>query len=124
MRSTALFRLTFILLLTLAPARAEAQSLRLVLLGTGSPEPTVDRFGPATLVEAGGQHLLFDAGRGVSQRLWQIPLRLGEINDVFLTHLHSDHTVGLADLWLTGWLQSRFGQRAMPLRVWGPPGTA
>ena len=119
----AMYQLTLTLLLALAPALAHAQALKLVLLGTGSPEPATDRFGPGTLIEAGGQHLLFDAGRGVSQRLWQIPLRLGDINDVFLTHLHSDHTVGLADLWLTGWLQSRFGQRANPLRVWGPPGT-
>lgn len=104
-------------------SHTRAQTLTAVLLGTGSPEPAMDRFGPGTLIEAGGQRLLFDAGRGVSQRLWQIPVRLGEITDVFLTHLHSDHVVGLPDIWLTGGLQSMFGRRSSPLRVWGPPGT-
>lgn len=101
-----------------------AQTITVVLLGTGSPEPALDRFGPATLVEAGGQRFLIDAGRGVTQRLWQRPLRIGEISNVFLTHLHSDHTVGLPDLWLSGWLQARFGRRTLPLRVLGPSGTA
>jgi ribonuclease Z len=101
-----------------------AQAITVVLLGTGSPEPAIDRFGPATLVEAGGQRFLIDAGRGVTQRLWQHSLRIGEISTVFLTHLHSDHTVGLPDLWLSGWLQTRFGRRASPLRVLGPTGTA
>jgi ribonuclease Z len=116
--------LTFLLLLFAASPETRAQTLTVVLLGTGSPEPATDRFGPGTLVEAGNQRLLFDAGRGVSQRLWQLPVRLGDINDVFLTHLHSDHTVGLPDFWLTSWLQSPFGRRSSPLRVWGPPGTA
>lgn len=98
--------------------------MTVVLLGTGSPEPSVDRFGPATLVEAGGQRLLFDAGRGAAQRLWQVPVRVGEVADIFLTHLHSDHTVGLADVWLTGWMQTRFGERTSPLHVYGPAGAA
>ncbi len=97
--------------------------IRVTLLGTGSPPPVMDRFGPATLVQAGGVTLLFDAGRGVTQRLWQRRVRLGAVDAVFLTHLHSDHVVGLPDLFLTGWLTSPFGQRPGPLRVLGPPGT-
>jgi ribonuclease Z len=65
---------------------------------------------------------VFDAGRGASIRLFQLgsgPLLAG-IDGVFLTHLHSDHVVGLPDLWLTPWI---FG-RATPLAVYGPPGTA
>jgi ribonuclease Z len=112
-----------LLLLTLSvPSRA--QTITVVLLGTGSPEPAVDRFGPATLVDAGGQRFLIDVGRGVTQRLWQLPLRVGQISNVLVTHLHSDHTVGLPDLWLSGWLQTRFGRRTSPLRVLGPTGTA
>lgn len=42
---------------------AQSPAIRVVLLGTGRPDPAIDRFGPATLVEAGGQKLLFDAGR-------------------------------------------------------------
>ena len=113
-----------LLFLAAMSAVAQAQTVTVVLLGTGSPEPAIDRFGPGTLVEAGGQHFLFDAGRGVTQRLWQMPVRVGEITRVFLTHLHSDHTVGLADIWLMGWLQTRFGGRSTPLHVYGPAGTA
>jgi len=97
--------------------------MRVTLLGTGRPDPVLDRFGPATLVEAGGERLLFDAGRGVSQRLWQLKIPLGQANALFLTHLHSDHTVGIPDLWLTGWLPTPFGRRSVPLEVWGPTGT-
>ncbi|MDP4247517.1 MAG: MBL fold metallo-hydrolase [Bacteroidota bacterium] len=92
----------------------------MTLLGTGDPQPILDRFGPSILVQAGGQSLLFDAGRGCLQRLRQIDLPYDKINALFLTHLHSDHVVGLPDLWLTGWLISR---RDHPLSVFGPKGT-
>ena len=107
----------------LAPAVGLSQALKVTLLGTGGPEPAVDRFGPGTLVEAGSEKLLFDAGRGVTQRLWQVGTRLGEVNALFLTHLHSDHVVGIPDFWLTGWLRTRFGRRSTPLEVWGPRGS-
>jgi ribonuclease Z len=81
------------------------------------------RFGPGVLVQAGGKNLLIDAGRGVTQRLMQSGLRLGQIDAVFLTHLHSDHVVGLPDLWLTGWLQASYAQRKGPLVAYGPEGT-
>lgn len=99
-----------------------ADDFRVTLLGTGTPIPVLDRFGPATLVEAGGQKLLFDAGRGASIRLHQLGVPIGRIDALFLTHYHSDHTVGIPDLWLTGWLQSHFGTRKTPLRVIGPEG--
>src|ERR1043166_10293485 len=79
------------------------------LLGTGTPVPLPDRFGPSTLVEAGGQKLLFDAGRGASIRLNQLEVPIGSIDALLLTHFHSDHTVGIPDVWLTGWLESYFG---------------
>jgi ribonuclease Z len=78
------------------------------------------RFGPSTLIEAGGHTLIFDAGRGAMQRLDQLGVRWDEVTGLFLSHLHSDHVVGIPDLWLTGWLMSR---RARPLRLWGPRGT-
>jgi ribonuclease Z len=93
------------------------ETLRLTLLGTGTPGPVMNRFGPSTLIEAGGETFLFDAGRGVMQRLFQLGIRFAE--NLFLTHLHSDHVVGLPDLWLTGWILGR----AKPLRLWGPIGT-
>lgn len=91
------------------------------LLGTGSPEPRLDRFSASTLVQVAGKNLLFDVGRGASMRLTQIGVSLGKIDAVFLTHYHSDHVVGLPDLWLTGWLPP-YGARQMPLRVYGPVG--
>src|SRR5882757_8230738 len=94
-------------------------ALKVTLLGTGNPQPAIERFGPSILVQAGGQNLLFDAGRGCLQRLHQIKVSYNKIDALFLTHLHSDHIVGLPDLWLTGWLLS---QRTMPLNVFGPTG--
>jgi ribonuclease Z len=96
-----------------------AQDLNVTLLGTGSPQPRMDRFGPSILIEAGKQKLLFDCGRGATQRIEQLKIPFAEIDALFLTHLHSDHVIGIPDLWLTGWLRGR----RVPLRVWGPIGT-
>jgi ribonuclease Z len=81
----------------------------------------MNRFGPSTLVEAGGQKFLFDAGRGALQRLTQLKVRWQDMDGLFFTHLHSDHVVGFPDLWLTGWLVG--SGRDRPLHVWGPRGT-
>jgi ribonuclease Z len=99
-----------------------AATLQVTLLGTGNPRPNLERFGPSILVEAGAQRVLVDAGRGAAQRLFEIGQRdlLIGIDALFLTHLHSDHTVGLPDVWLTSWI---FG-RAKALQVIGPPGTS
>ena len=98
-------------------------TLRVTLLGSGAPPPVLDRFGPSTLVEAGNQKFIFDAGRGAMQRLCQIGIPFSQITGMFLTHHHSDHVVGFPDLWLTGWIGRPWGQRDTPLRVWGPEGT-
>jgi ribonuclease Z len=111
------------LLLLLLSMNATAQELTVTLLGTGSPQPRVDRFGPATLIQAGGQTVLIDCGRGAAQRIWQMRMPLSTVTALFLTHLHSDHIVGIPDLWLTGWQPSLHGQRTHPFRVWGPAGT-
>jgi len=107
----------------LAQDKSSEPQISVHLLGTGAPIPRMDRFGPSTLVTIAGKKLLFDAGRGVSQRLWQLGIPLGSIDAVFLTHLHSDHLVGLPDLWLTGWLQPEYGRRQSSLSLIGPKGT-
>ena len=91
----------------------------MTLLGTDMPTPLLRQFGMSTLVEAGGKRFVFDCGRGATQRLFQIEVPLADVDALFLTHLHSDHVVGIPDLWLTGWL---YGRHA-PFRVWGPDGT-
>jgi ribonuclease Z len=101
-------------------APAYSQNLKITLLGTGYPRPLMERFGPGVMVEAGKEKLLFDCGRGVTQRLYQIKVPFGDVTALFLTHLHSDHIVGIPDVYLTGWLLGR----TTPLRVWGPEGTA
>ncbi len=105
------------------PPKAAPDEFRVTLLGTGSPAPVMNRFGPGVLVEAGGRKLLIDSGRGSTQRLRQAGLALGQVDAVFLTHLHSDHIVGLPDLWLTGWLEVPYANRKGPFVVYGPVGT-
>ena len=95
---------------------------KVTLLGTSTPAPRPDRFGPSTLVEAGPERLVFDCGRSCTTRLWQLKIPLGSVK-LFITHLHSDHVSGIPDLWLTGWTPMPYGGRKEPFKVWGPKGT-
>jgi ribonuclease Z len=94
--------------------------IKVTLLGTGHPSPKLDRFGPSTLIEAAGQKLLFDCGRGTMQRAYQVKTKTQDYDKLFLTHLHSDHTTGIPDLWITGAIMGRHDN---PLKIWGPRGT-
>jgi len=101
-------------------ACAAEPQINVTLLGTGDPTPRMDRFGPSTLVQTQDATVLFDAGRGVMQRLYSRGVSTSEIDAIFITHLHSDHIVGLADLLMTGWVINR---RDTPLTIIGPEGT-
>ena len=108
-------------------ARAETPTdgLRLVVLGTGTPNADPDRSGPALAVIHVGRPFIVDAGAGVvrraaaAERAGEPALAPEKLDRVFLTHLHSDHTLGLADLIFTPWVL----ERETPLAVFGPPGT-
>ncbi len=94
--------------------------IKVTLLGTGTPQPVMNRFSASILVQAGGKNFLFDAGRGCLLRLRQLKVENNTFDAVFFTHLHSDHIVGFPDFWLSGWLESH---RKVPLKVFGPKGT-
>ncbi len=117
---------------SLGPARAEpaggadrCRGTKVLMLGTGSPAADPSRAGPSLAVLADGKIFLFDAGAGVVKRAVAglrkaCPgRRVRDITRVYLTHLHSDHTVGLPDLMLIPWALGR----PDPLRIHGPPGT-
>lgn len=98
-----------------------------VLLGTGTPNPEPEASGPATAVLVDGRAYIVDAGVGLVRRAAEAADRYGaesltaaRLDIAFLTHLHSDHTVGLPDLIHTPWV----AEREAPLKLFGPDGTA
>jgi ribonuclease Z len=103
--------------------RLAAAEMRVTLLGTGTPTPRLGRFSASTLIEAGSERLIFDLGRGSTIRLFQKKIPLGSITAHFITHLHSDHVVGLPDMWLSGWIGTPWGSRKSPMVLYGPKGT-
>ncbi len=120
--TAALGLVAFIGLIFPATAVAADGAFRVTLLGSGVPDPQPDRFSASTLIEAGDQKLLIDVGRGATIRLYQLRIPLSKIDVVFFTHYHSDHTVGMPDLLLTGWLPPGFAHRTQPMHVIGPVG--
>ena len=97
---------------------------KVTLLGTGSPIISSDRYSNSTLVEVGGQKLLFDVGRGSTFRLNEIGISPGMIDKLFITHLHHDHIMGFDDLLITGAaVPDPRGLRENPIEIWGPKGT-
>lgn len=114
-------------LIALSAASAQTQKhpeTKVVLLGTGNPGPSPDKSGPATAIVVNGEAYLIDFGPGVvrraaaAQRKGISALDPVKIRHAFVTHLHSDHTVGYPDLIFTPWVVGRAG----PLEVFGPPG--
>ena len=121
--ATALDQAGFIASVLAQPA-PKSDAITVTLLGTGTPNPRPDRFGPSTLIEAGGKRLIVDAGRGMTIRLFQLKIPLGQIDATFLTHFHSDHLNGLPDYFLTSYLRTPYAQRNTTMRLYGPTGTA
>ena len=94
-------------------------SLALIVLGTGMPRPDPQHAGPSTAITAGDAWFLVDSGRGVTMRVAATPLKYDKMRAVFITHLHSDHTAGLPDLFVSSWM---FGRKTTSLQLYGPAG--
>jgi ribonuclease BN (tRNA processing enzyme) len=90
-----------------------------ILLGTGTPNADPARSGPAVAIVVDSNTYIVDAGPGIVRRAAAAKIPMTSLRIAFLTHLHSDHTVGLPDLMLSPWVLGR----TIPLAVYGPPGT-
>lgn len=94
--------------------------LDVVFLGTSGSTPTAQRAPAATLVRRGGDRLLIDCGEGTQRQLLRSDVGLVELPDVFLTHFHADHYLGLPGMLKTFSLRGR----ELPFTVCGPKGLA
>ena len=92
--------------------------LDIVFLGTSGSMPTAQRAPTALLVRRGGERLLFDCAEGTQRQLLLSSVGLVELREVFLTHYHADHYLGLPGLLKTFSLRGR----ELPITVYGPPG--
>ena len=110
-----------------AISETTAVKTQLILLGTGTPNADPDRSGPSLAIVVGDTSYIVDFGPGVVRRAASLSKNRGDsfealnpenLKIAFLTHLHSDHTAGYADLILTPWVLGR----SEPLKVFGPKG--
>src|SRR5881396_2244134 len=92
--------------------------LDLVFLGTAGSMPTAQRAPTAVLVRRGGDRLLFDCAEGTQRQLMRSSLGLPDLEEIFVTHFHADHYLGLPGMLKTYALRGR----DVPLTVYGPPG--
>jgi ribonuclease Z len=104
-----------LLLVFVALAHAET---RIVMLGTGTPNADPQRSGPAVAIVVNQIPYIVDSGPGIVRRMAAAKLDLTKARVVFITHLHSDHTLGLPDLMLSPWVLDR----AAALEIYGPSG--
>ena len=115
---TSFLMLSPVSALSQAPGQFHKDSVTVVLLGTGMPRPDPVASGPATAVVVGNEVFLVDAGPGVERQLSAAHLPIKGVTALFITHLHSDHTLGYPDLIFTSWVMGR----RKPLQAYGPRG--
>jgi len=94
-------------------------SLSILLLGTSASRPTVERNVSSLAVHREGETLMFDCGEGTQRQMMRYGVSFA-LQDIFFTHMHADHLLGVIGLIRTMALQGR----AEPLRLWGPKGTS
>src|SRR6185503_2538582 len=119
--------LGFVCLLAFMIPALAAESAKVIILGSGTPIPDPSSSGPCVAIVVNGQAYLFDAGPGVVRQAQAAAEKFGiealdatHLTRLFITHLHSDHTLGYPDLILTPWVVGR----REPLEVYGPKGIA
>src|SRR5215212_2343139 len=95
-----------------------AVSLSLRFLGTSASRPTVERGVSSIAVVREGQTFLFDCGEGTQRQMMRYAVGF-TLRDIFFSHMHVDHMLGVVGLMRTMALQGR----EEPLRIWGPPGS-
>jgi len=119
------YALSILLILSVFSAFTQT---KIVLLGTGTPNPDPERAGSSIAIVVENNAYLVDFGTGVVRQAAKMTPRYGrefpqleakDLKIAFLTHLHSDHTIGLPDLLLTPWVL----ERDVPLEIYGPVGT-
>ena len=93
-------------------------TIDVVLLGTGTPNPDPERQGPSVAVVVDSSIYIVDFGVGIVRRAAAAGLKITSLTRAFLTHLHSDHTIGYPDLIFT----TAIAGRTEPLEVFGPKG--
>tara|TARA_B100001113_G_C21092808_1_gene615158 strand:- start:112 stop:1056 length:945 start_codon:yes stop_codon:yes gene_type:complete len=117
----------FTVLLTIFFSTALFSETKLIVLGSGTPNPDPERYGSGYAVVVNNSAYIIDFGPGIVRRISAMSptwggdypsMELQNINIAFLTHIHSDHSGALADLILTPWIMGR----NEPLRLYGPPG--
>jgi ribonuclease BN (tRNA processing enzyme) len=91
---------------------------RIILLGTGTPIPDPERFGPSLAISTDEKVYIIDFGPGIVRRAVAAGIKPIQMTTAFLTHMHSDHTTGYPDLLFTPAVEGR----KQPLEVYGPPG--
>ena len=101
-----------------ARVQSAAVDLDVVFLGTSGSMPTARRALPATLVRRGGERLLFDCSEGTQRQLLRSDVGLVDLEEIFLTHYHADHYLGLPGMLKTFALRGR----DVPLTIYGPRG--
>ena len=118
---------SFLLFCTLLISFNLFSETKLIILGSGTPNPDPDRYGSGYAVIVNGSSYIVDFGPGIVRRISAMSptwggdypsMELTNINTAFLTHIHSDHSGALADLILTPWIMGR----AEPLNLYGPMG--